>query len=138
MLEPLHAIRMNDKKEIVIDGNQFSTPDEFYDEVEKKLVWNKWGRNLNAFNDILYGGFGSREFEEPFVLIWRNTEKSKQDLGYQETVRRLKILLENCHRDNRDCLQQELKKIENGTGETIFDLLIAIIEGHSHIEFRKE
>jgi hypothetical protein len=45
----------NGKKEIHLGGNQFSTLEGFYDEIERKLVINQWGRNLNVFDDILYG-----------------------------------------------------------------------------------
>lgn len=52
------------RKEFVIDGNNFDTLNGFYDEVEavftSKLSW-KIGRNLDAFNDILRGGFGRHE-----------------------------------------------------------------------------
>jgi RNAse (barnase) inhibitor barstar len=67
-----------------IDGNNFGDMLEFYDEVERKLTrdldWNI-GRNLNAFNDILRGGFGLHEYEEPLHLSWLNTVKSRKDLG---------------------------------------------------------
>ena len=43
-----------------IDGNDFSTLDEFYDEITRVLIPGvSWGRNLDAFNDILHGGFGT-------------------------------------------------------------------------------
>src|SRR5262245_39633780 len=46
-----------------------------------------WGRNLDAFNDILRGGFGTPE--GGFVLQWINSALSRERLGYPETVRRL-------------------------------------------------
>lgn len=60
------------KKIVKIDGNNFSTLKGFYDEVERKLTKNlDWniGRNLDAFNDVLRGGFGVYEYEEPFKLL---------------------------------------------------------------------
>ena len=72
------------KKEIILEGNNFSNEKELYDEVESKftkgLEW-KIGRNLNAFNDVLRGGFGIYEYEEPVKVIWKNFEKSKKELG---------------------------------------------------------
>lgn len=71
-------------KEIIIDGNKFTTLSEFYDEVENKLTkgldW-KIGRNLDAFNDVLTGGFGVHDYEEPIQIKWINSVKSKKDLG---------------------------------------------------------
>ena len=63
-----------------IDGNSFSDEKGFYDEIERKLTngldW-KIGRNLDAFNDVLWGGFGKFEYEEKIILNWKNIERSK-------------------------------------------------------------
>ena len=51
-----------------IDGRRFSNMAGFYDEVERVftcgLDW-KIGRNLDAFNDILRGGFGRNGYGQP-------------------------------------------------------------------------
>ena len=39
------------------------------------------GRNLDAFNDVLRGGFEVFEYEENINMTWKNSEKSKKDLG---------------------------------------------------------
>ncbi|EPR65316.1 barstar family protein [Cyclobacterium qasimii] len=47
--------------QIEINAYNFSDLDEFYDEIKTKLTKNlefKIGRNLDAFNDVLAGGFG--------------------------------------------------------------------------------
>lgn len=50
------------KKTYVIGGKNFSTLEGFWDEISEKVISNVyWGRNLDAFNDILYGGFGTPE-----------------------------------------------------------------------------
>jgi RNAse (barnase) inhibitor barstar len=71
-------------KEIIIDGNSFGTLLEFYDEVENKftkgLNW-KIGRNLDALDDVLTGGFGVHEYEEQIRIKWVNSDTSKTDLG---------------------------------------------------------
>lgn len=65
----------------VIDGIRFTTLDEFYDEVERVLIPGVyWGRNLDAFNDILRGGFEGIP-DEPFVLMWRNAALSQERLS---------------------------------------------------------
>ncbi len=46
--------------EYVFDGAKITSLEAFYDEVSNVLVPGaSWGRNLNAFNDILRGGFGT-------------------------------------------------------------------------------
>jgi len=48
------------KRRYSIDGRTFSTLEEFYGEVSRVLIpGESWGRNLDAFNDILRGGFGT-------------------------------------------------------------------------------
>lgn len=82
-------------KTIELDGNNFSDIESFYDEVQKKLYANDedWGRNLDAFNDILFGGFGVFGAGENIKLVWKNSEKSKRDLG--ETFNTLLEIIRN-------------------------------------------
>lgn len=62
-----------------IDGAKFATLDGFYDEVSRVLIPNAvWGRNLDAFNDILRGGFGTPD--DGFVLRWKNHQLSQERL----------------------------------------------------------
>lgn len=65
--------------EFTIDGARFDDLDGFYDEVSRVLIPGAtWGRNLDAFNDILRGGFGT---PDAFVLVWANSERSRATLG---------------------------------------------------------
>ncbi|MHC4060526.1 MAG: barstar family protein [Planctomycetota bacterium] len=71
-----------DIKTIIIDGNNFRTMNQFYKEIERNLCRNfRMGRNLDALNDVLRGGFGVFEYEEDINLIWKNSRKSRRDLG---------------------------------------------------------
>lgn len=68
-----------------IDGADFSTLDEFYDEISRVLIPDVyWGRNLDAFDDVLSGGFGTPE--EGFTLQWTNHKLSRQRLPQFETL----------------------------------------------------
>jgi hypothetical protein len=112
-----------------IDGNDFSTLEEFYDVVTRVLIPGAvWGHNLNAFNDILRGGFGTPE--GGFVLRWTNSAVSRQRLGYPETVRQLERRMACCHPSNRKAVSEDLEKARQGTGPTVFDWLIEIIQVH--------
>ena len=83
-----------------IDGNDFSTLKEFYDVISRVLIPGaEWGHNLDAFNDILRGGFGTPE--NGFILRWRNHHVSQERLGYPETARQLGLMLERCHPNHR-------------------------------------
>ena len=75
-------------KTYLIDGRNFSTLEGFYDEVSRVLIPGAaWGHNLDAFDDILCGGFGTPE--EGFKLRWLHHVLSRERLGYAETVRQL-------------------------------------------------
>ncbi|MFD0917790.1 barstar family protein [Pseudahrensia aquimaris] len=112
-----------------INGERFSTLEEFYEEISRVLIpGSKWGYNLNAFNDILRGGFGTPD--EGFMLIWENSELSKSRLGYSETVRQLEQRLERCHPTNRNCVRKQLKRAHSSEGPVVFDWLVEIIAVH--------
>lgn len=118
------------KKRYQIDGAGFSTLDEFYDEISRVVIPGaEWGRNLDAFNDILRGGFGTPD--EGFILCWENAQTSREQLGYDETVRHLQKKLKTCHPANRDHVAKDLEAAKNKKGQTIFDVLVDIIRDHS-------
>jgi len=118
------------RKEILIDGNNFDTLDEFYNEINKlltkDLTW-KTGHNFNAFNDLLRGGFGIHEYGEPLLIKWVNYKKSKSDLGYNATIQYYKNMLNNCHQSSIEHFKKELKNAELHKGKTLLDIIIEII-----------
>ena len=69
---------------IIINGDNFSDIESFYVEIDwvltKDLIF-KTGYNLDAFNDLLRGGFGVYESGEQINLVWTNFSKSKKYLG---------------------------------------------------------
>jgi RNAse (barnase) inhibitor barstar len=100
--------QLRKKITLIIDGNNFETLEGFYSEADKiltkKLTWDT-GHNLDAFTDLLRGGFGVHEYGEPLLLIWKNSTKSKADLSM-------------------------LKE-----GQSLYDILVTIIKGHDQVEF---
>lgn len=112
-----------------IDGQDFATLEEFYDEVSRVVIPGAaWGRNLDAFNDILRGGFGTPD--EGFTLRWKNHGISRQRLGCPETVRQLEKRLERCHPANRKKVSEDLGRARAGEGPTVFEWLVEIITVH--------
>lgn len=113
-----------------IDGTRFSNLEEFYSEVSSVLIpHRRWGRNLDAFNDILRGGFATPS--EGFTIRWKNHDVSKQRLGYPETVRQLELRLQHCHPESRDKVTRDLEMARRQQGPTVFDWLVDIIRIHS-------
>jgi RNAse (barnase) inhibitor barstar len=117
--------------------NSFSNLIEFYDEIERKftkdLDW-KIGRNLDAFNDVMRGGFGAYEYEEDIEILWTNSIKSRKVFGYQETVKYLEGILKTCHPLNRENVQKELDLAKSEQGDTLFEIILEIITDNSNIK----
>jgi Barstar (barnase inhibitor) len=117
------------KPTLHIDGLEFSTLEGFCDHVGSRIVPDAtWGRNLDAFNDILRGGFGTPE--GGFVLCWKNHDISKRRLGYEETARQLRKRLERCHPSNAASVETKLAAALRREGSTVFDWLVEIIRVH--------
>lgn len=114
--------------EYVIDGSQTVSLEAFFDQFSAVVLTEHRVRNLNAFNDVLRGGFGTPD--EGFILRWVNSATSRKLLGYAETVKLLELQLERCHPDNRQVIERDLVNARHGVGPTVFDWLIEIISVH--------
>ncbi len=86
------------KQTIIIDGNSFPDLETFYTEIDKLFTkdfdWQT-GHNLDAFNDLLRGGFGIYEYGEPIKLLWCNFSKSYDNLGKELIDKLVEII--KCH-----------------------------------------
>jgi hypothetical protein len=112
-----------------IHGSRFATLEGFYEEISRVLIPGEpWGRNLEAFNDILRGGFGTPS--GGFAIDWKNHGLSKQRLGYDETVRQLEIRLGICNSESSDKVLRDLERARTHQGPTVFDWLVDIIRIH--------
>lgn len=113
---------------LVIDGSRFSDLAGFADEFSKFLTDYRWRGNLDAFNDLLRGGFGTPD--GGFTLRWEHSALSRVRLGHAEMAKRFERLLETCHPANRRHVAEELDAARRGVGPTLFDLIVDIIEEH--------
>lgn len=131
------------KQKIIINGDNFSDLESFYDEIDrvltKDLDWQT-GHNLDAFNDLLRGGFGVYEYREPIKLIWKNISKSKTDLGVKETEKWYNRKIAENKIENQKFFKDKLKELTDNNGQTLFDIIIEIISEseHGHIEFEMQ
>ena len=125
---------------IVINGGHFSSLGGFYEEASCVLMkdtdW-KVG-TLDGFDDILYGGFGVFENKEEIEIIWKESEKSKEDLGYEATQEFYENKIRQGKPFNIQLIQQKLDDLTEGKGQTLFDILVEIIESHANITFKLE
>lgn len=117
-------------KTYVVDGQKFSTLEEFAEHFSLRVLegFHHWKGHLDAFEDILRGGFGIPE--EGFRLVWEHSDLSRKRLGYSETVRQLELRLMQCHPLNRESVTEQLRDARDGKGTTVFDWLVEIIQSH--------
>ena len=118
----------NNKKMTVINGGHFSDLESFYDEVSQLFMKDEDWKvgTLDGFDDILYGVNSD--------ITWKDSQKSREDLGFDLT----KEFYENKIRIgkplNVDLIQQKLGDLMDGKGQTLFEILIEIIESHQNIK----
>lgn len=128
-------LNSDQNKKIIIDGSRFSDLAGFYDETSlvfmKDTDW-KVG-TLDGFDDILYGGFGVFENRDQVEITWKTSQKSREDLGLEAT----RIFYENKIRQgkpyNIELIRHKLDELLSGNGQTLFEILIEIIESHKNI-----
>lgn len=133
----MNTLNKNNRKSAVINGSHFSDLSGFYEEVSQVLMkeadW-KVG-TLDGFDDILYGGFGVFENTDQIEIIWKDSQKSKKDLGLEATKEFYENKIKQGKPFNIDLAQQKLDDLIAGNGQTLFEILVEIIESHKNITF---
>jgi RNAse (barnase) inhibitor barstar len=123
-------------KKITIYGRNINDITSFYAEVNRVFMQTEnWeiGESLDAFNDLLYGGFGAISGNEPVELIWTDAAISADSLGYLTTKAYYKNKLHPGSPFNKEHFNDKLKELESGNSQTYFDILVEIISGRSNI-----
>jgi len=119
----------NSIPEFTIDGTKATSIASFAEEFSRSVLpTHKWNGHLDAFNDILTGGFGTPD--GGFLLRWKHSAISREQLGYPQTVRELERRLTTCHPSNRNIVRREILRAHRKEGPTAFDWLVEIIHDH--------
>ncbi|MGK6352805.1 barstar family protein [Parapedobacter sp. DT-150] len=124
-------------KELILDGNRIHDIPSFYDEVNRVFMQGvdfTLSPNLDAFNDLLHGGFGAIRGKEPITLKWLNFEKNREDLGVEATIAFYRAKLERPEAFNQEWARAKLDELERGEGQTYMDILLDIIGEHPNIK----
>ena len=123
-------------KQIIVEGSQMTDIPAFYKEINRVFMSEEdWtlGPSLDAFNDLLYGGYGILQEDPQVTLVWKDYQKSKEALGYLETQKYYQAKLAPGSPFDKARFQQQLKDLNAGVGKTYFDLLMEIIKAHPNI-----
>lgn len=118
--------KQNDKM-TVINGSHFSNLEGFYEEVSQLFMKDEDWKvgTLDGFNDILYG--------VKTDITWKDSQKSKEDLGFTATKEFYENKIRIGKPFNVKLIQQKLDELIDGNGQTLFEILIEIIESHKNI-----
>ena len=117
----------NNKKSAVINGSHFSDLSGFYNEVSNVFMKDEDWKvgTLDGFDDILYGFQGE--------IIWKDSQKSREDLGFNLTKEFYENKIKQGKPFNVELIQQKLDDLIDGNGQTLFEILIEILESHQNI-----
>lgn len=117
----------NNKKMTVINGGHFSDLEGFYNEVSELFMNDEDWKvgTLDGFDDILYSIDSD--------ITWKNSQKSKKDLGFELTKEFYENKIRIGKPFNVDLIQQKLGDLMDGKGQTLFEILVEIIESHQNI-----
>ncbi|WP_426278529.1 ribonuclease inhibitor [Chryseobacterium sp. S-02] len=123
----LNTSNNNKKKMTVINGSHFSNLEGFYKEISQLFMQDENWKvgTLDGFDDILYGIDSN--------ITWKNSRKSKEDLGFELTKEFYENKIRQGKPFNIELIQQKLDELIDGNGKTLFEILIEIIETHKTI-----
>lgn len=124
----LNTSNKNKKKMTVINGSHFSDLSGFYEEISDVLMKDEDWKvgTLDGFDDILYGIQGE--------IIWKKSEKSKEDLGFETTKEFYENKIKQGKPFNIELIQQKLDDLICDKGQTLFEILIEIVQSHKNIK----
>ncbi|WP_426473724.1 ribonuclease inhibitor [Chryseobacterium balustinum] len=119
--------KIHHKKMTVINGGHFSDLEGFYEEISQLFMKDEDWKigTLDGFDDILYG--------VETDIVWENSQKSKEDLGFDLTKEFYENKIKQGKPFNVQLIQQKLDELIAGNGHTLFEILIGIIESHKNI-----
>ncbi len=118
----------NNKKMTVINGGHFSDLEGFYEEISELFMNDEDWKvgTLDGFDDILY--------RIDSDITWKNSQKSKEDLGFDLTKKFYENKIRIGKPFNVKLIQQKLDDLIEGKGQTLFEILVEIIEFHQNIK----
>jgi len=114
----------------VIDGSRFLDFEGFAREIspwiDRDTWWYGYG-NLDAFDDVLAGGYGTPDCG--FVIRWIHSDLSRSALGHGATEQWLKRRLVRSRVGYSEDTIRRLDDARHGRGPTLFDYIVDIIRG---------
>ncbi|MES3152028.1 barstar family protein [Sphingomonas faeni] len=124
-------------KTLTIIGRNIRDIPTFYAEINRVFMADEaWqlANNLDALNDLLYGGYGAIKGREPVRIVWQDSAASRPALGIEATRAFLTDKLQRPDVFNVVAIDRQLDALDHGTGQTYFEIVLEIIGDHRNIE----
>ena len=124
-------------KTLNIVGRNIRDIPSFYAEINRVFMAEEdWrlGENLDALNDLLYGGYGAIKGRESVRIVWHDIAASRSTLGVEATRAFLTRKLQQPAQFNAEVIGRQLDALDRGTGQTYFEIVLEIIGDHRNIE----
>lgn len=111
---------------VELDGKKFSDFAGFVAEFNRGFVSKlypdapRWDGDLDYLDELLELPPG----EEPYVIRWRNSSKSRTDLDHAVMADHWRGWLTQCHPVMREGFESRFDEANRGVGMTMFDWLV--------------
>lgn len=124
-----------------IEGAGITSITDFYAEINRVFMkgvdW-QLGENLDALNDMLYGGYGAAANSDEITVVWKDHAVAQRALGTDATKAWLEAKLRAPETFNISFITEQLAALLAGRGQTYFELLVEVFEQHPRVTFRLE
>ncbi|MCF2489242.1 barstar family protein [Dyadobacter sp. CY347] len=124
------------KIQLTIQGSSIRGIESLYEEINRVFMKEEdWllGNSLDALDDLLYGGFGAAKGATQVEITWQDIDISKAALGHDETRQYYLDKLQPGSPFNKALFSEKLQALENGNGQTYFDLVMDVFSSHANI-----
>lgn len=123
-------------KTLRLDGAAVHDIPTFYDEVNRVFMegvdW-RLGDSLDGLSDLLFGGYGAIEGDEPVRLVLGDDARLRAALGVAETRRHHATKL-GVPGFDQELIRERLRELDAGTGPTYYETVREILAEHPNLE----
>jgi hypothetical protein len=124
-------------KTLRLEGAAVHDIPSFYDELNRVfMVGVEWrlGASLDALADLLYGGYGAIDGDEPVRVVLGDDRRLREALGVEETRRHHLAKLEQPERYDVALIEERLRALDAGRGPTYYETVREIFAEHPNLE----
>lgn len=119
-----------------IEGASINDIASLYVEINRVFMADEdWqlGPSLDALDDLLWGGYGALAGHASTTVVWRDIEHSREALGRATTQAWLQSKLHQAGTFNTAVIADQLAALQQGQGQTYFEIVMEIFNGHPQV-----